>query len=99
MTIIKHEPWECPRCKVINAPWVAQCTCRPETKVKDFIGDDLVGEVMTSNKMALEASPKCQSESDHEWECLGMSTAGDTYRCKKCGEGRQYLLDGSVVKA
>ena len=36
MTIIKHEPWECPRCKVINAPWVAHCTCRPEVKSKEL---------------------------------------------------------------
>lgn len=26
----------------------------------------------------------CQSESDHEWECTGMSTAGTTYTCRKC---------------
>lgn len=26
----------------------------------------------------------CTSDSDHEWECTGMSTAGTTYRCKKC---------------
>lgn len=26
----------------------------------------------------------CQSESDHEWECTGISTAGTTYTCRKC---------------
>lgn len=26
----------------------------------------------------------CQSESDHEWECVGMSTAGTDYMCRKC---------------
>ena len=26
----------------------------------------------------------CQSESDHEWECTGMSTAETTYICRKC---------------
>lgn len=26
----------------------------------------------------------CASESDHEWECIGMSTGGSTYRCRKC---------------
>ena len=26
----------------------------------------------------------CQSESDHEWECTGMSTAGTDYMCRKC---------------
>ena len=31
------------------------------------------------------ANRMCQSESDHEWECCGISTIGTTYRCKKCG--------------
>ena len=26
----------------------------------------------------------CKSESDHEWECVGVSTGGSTYRCRKC---------------
>lgn len=26
----------------------------------------------------------CQSESEHEWECVGMSTAGTEYVCRKC---------------
>lgn len=26
----------------------------------------------------------CASESDHEWECVGMSTGGSTYMCRKC---------------
>lgn len=32
----------------------------------------------------------CQSESDHEWECTGLSTAGTTYRCKKCYATKIY---------
>lgn len=34
-------------------------------------------DIITTNKI-------CQSESDHEWECTGVSTAGTTYMCKKC---------------
>lgn len=30
-----------------------------------------------SNKM-------CESDTDHEWECCGISTVGTTYTCKKC---------------
>lgn len=26
----------------------------------------------------------CLSESDHEWECCGISMAGSDYICKKC---------------
>lgn len=26
----------------------------------------------------------CSLESDHEWECIGISSIGTTYRCKKC---------------
>ena len=28
----------------------------------------------------------CKTDSDHQWECCGVSTGGDTYRCKICGE-------------
>ena len=32
---------------------------------------------VTTNKI-------CQSESDHEWECTGMSTAGTNFTCRIC---------------
>ena len=32
----------------------------------------------------------CGSESDHEWECTGVSTTGTTYRCKKCYATKTY---------
>ena len=32
----------------------------------------------------------CQSESDHEWECCGISTAGTDYICKKCYARKTY---------
>jgi hypothetical protein len=25
------EPWICPRCGIVHAGWVAQCTCKPPT--------------------------------------------------------------------
>lgn len=25
------EPWTCPRCQTVNAPWSAQCSCTPQT--------------------------------------------------------------------
>lgn len=30
------------------------------------------------------ANKTCQSESDHKWECIGMSTIGTDYICRKC---------------
>ena len=30
------------------------------------------------------ANKTCQLESDHEWECTGMSTGGTDYMCGKC---------------
>ena len=30
------------------------------------------------------ANKTCQSESDHEWECIGMSTVGTDYMRRKC---------------
>ena len=48
--------------------------CNPVDDIIDDIGESI--KVVT-NKI-------CQSESDHEWECAGVSTAGTTYICKKC---------------
>ena len=36
------------------------------------------------------ANKMCVEESDHEWECCGMSTAGTTYICKKCHAYKTY---------
>lgn len=49
-------------------------------QVKDVLKEEL------SNK-------PCISESDHEWECCGISTAGTDYRCKKCGAHKSYTHD------
>lgn len=48
--------------------------------VDDAISD--ISETIT-NKI-------CEKESDHEWECTGLSTAGTTYRCKKCYATKTY---------
>lgn len=32
----------------------------------------------------------CKEESDHEWECIGISTAGTYYKCKKCHVSKIY---------
>ena len=32
----------------------------------------------------------CETESDHEWECIGVSTAEFTFRCKKCYATKTY---------
>ena len=32
----------------------------------------------------------CKSDSDHEWECCGISTAGTDYICKKCYARKTY---------
>lgn len=95
MTITKHEPWECPRCKTINAPWLSQCTCKP---VEKHISEIIDCEVLKENNDAMTAIQKCQSDDDHKWECIGTSTAGDTYMCTKCGTMRQYLHDGTIMK-
>lgn len=29
----KMGAWECPRCHMINAPWVEQCNCQPQRRV------------------------------------------------------------------
>ena len=52
--------------------------CNP---VDDAISDSFIETIV--NKI-------CKSESDHEWECTGLSTAGTTYRCKKCYAAKTY---------
>lgn len=44
--------------------------------------DDIIDDIGESIKIVTNKT--CESESDHEWECTGVSTAGITYRCKKC---------------
>lgn len=39
----------------------------------------------------------CTSESDHDWECCGISTAGTTYRCKKCYEYKTIPLKTEIL--
>ena len=43
-----------------------------------------VDDVMDESIKKAITNKVCESESDHEWECTGVSTAGTTYRCKKC---------------
>lgn len=38
----------------------------------------------------IEAIRMCASEADHDWEPCGISSAGDNYRCRKCGMTKIY---------
>lgn len=42
---------------------------------------------------------KCQSESDHVRECIGMSTTGTDYMCRKCLARKTipYKVDGQTI--
>ena len=53
--------------------------------------DDIIDVMDESIKVV--TNKVCESESDHEWECIGMSTAGTTYRCKKCGAYKTYPIE------
>lgn len=55
---------------------------RTERNPVDDTMDDSLKEVL-ANKM-------CVEESDHEWECCGISTVGTTYVCKKCHAYKTY---------
>lgn len=48
---------------------------------------------------ATTVNMKCKSESDHVWECIGMSTAGTDYMCRKCLAKKTipYKLDGQTI--
>lgn len=51
--------------------------------LKILLKNQLKGVVDDSSTETL-TNRICQSESDHEWECCGVSTAGTNYVCKKC---------------
>lgn len=55
---------------------------KPITSIPDDIVDESFKEILVNKT--------CQSESDHEWECIGMSTVGTTYLCKKCYTQKIY---------
>lgn len=38
-----------------------------------------------ANDLSTATVKKCESESDHEWECIALSTDRIHYWCKKCG--------------
>jgi hypothetical protein len=41
----------------------------------------------TTKYLATKATNKiCESDSDHQWECCGVSTGGSTYMCRICGK-------------
>ena len=44
--------------------------------------DDVIDDIGESIKVV--TNKICETESDHEWECIGVSTAEFTFRCKKC---------------
>lgn len=50
---------------------------------------DHIQQIKDSLKETL-ATKLCVSESDHEWECCGISTAGTDYICKKCYARKTY---------
>lgn len=56
-------------------------------------------EQMEDAKRAVDdvayAVVRCISEVDHEWECCGISTVGETYRCRKCGITKTYPVQYS----
>ena len=50
--------------------------------------DDVIDVMDESIKVVTNKT--CESESDYEWECIGVSTAEFTFRCKKCYATKTY---------
>ena len=50
--------------------------------------DDVIDVMDESIKVV--TNKICETESDHEWECIGVSTAEFTFRCKKCYATKTY---------
>lgn len=47
----------------------------------------------STDDLSIATIHRCKSESDHEWECCGISTTGTDYRCKKCGAHKTIKFD------
>ena len=77
------EGWICPRCKLVNAPWVDHCDCYKNTQNSNF-----------SNETPCPDEDCCK----HQLVVTGISTAGTHYRCICCGETKteHYNTDGYV---
>ena len=68
--------------------WDKKCDRKlPEQKTKSNLADDF------DTVKAIHANKLCSSESEHEWECCGVSTTGTNYRCKKCGAHKSYPMN------
>lgn len=49
-----------------------------------------------ADDLSIEPLKICESESDHDWECCGISSNGDEYRCRKCNAKKLFPLQYSV---
>lgn len=71
-------PWICPRCGVVNAGWVARCTCRPATTV------------VSSGTVPQRNSPVCQCCGKFIDGSTGMhrvlTAMGIQWWCRACME-------------
>ena len=64
---------------------------RAKCNLVDDVMDDSLKEALT-NKM-------CVEELDHEWECVGVSTGGSTYRCRKCYTHKTIPIKTQILEA
>ena len=73
--------------------WDKKCDNKiPERgqRAKCNLVDDAIDEVEKEYIKESLTNKICKQESDHKWECCGISTAGTHYRCKICGTLKTY---------
>lgn len=73
--------------------WCSKWDKKCDQKTPELRKTNLVDDTATT------VNKRCQSESDHVWECIGMSTAGTDYMCRKCLARKTipYKLDGQII--
>lgn len=49
-----HKAWICPRCQMVNAPWIPQCGCRPDPEEEERKLDEAL---MRIHKKVMQAEP------------------------------------------
>ena len=66
-----NEPWECPRCKRINAPFNPTCFCKPEVNMNAF-------ERTLRDTKAQQQLPPIPIYPEHGWLCKQGENSGES---------------------
>ena len=84
-------PWECPRCKRINAPSTPYCDCKPEASAaKEYSALLVAWEATQQYSWCI----RCQSPHDKNLQCAYLGVNGKTWPWPPRIEGQCMVCNG-----